>query len=126
MVGMSKRFISEPIEPDTTTCDTASMAVGAPGLPMRFSWRGRTIRVTKVLSSWHQTGACRHGSGERYVRKHWYKVLTDAGSTMTIYFERQPRSRSQRTRRWWLYTEETEGGQPSPPPHSKFASQLNG
>jgi hypothetical protein len=123
---MSRRFISEPIVPDTTTFDTARMAAGEPGLPMRFSWRGRTFRVAKVLNSWRQTGECRHGSGERYVRKHWYEVLTDAGSTMTLYCDRQARSTSQRTRRWWLYTKETEGGEPSPPPHSKIASRCNG
>lgn len=111
---MGKRFISEPIVPDKASFDTGRMAKGEPGLPMRFSWRGRTFCVTKVLKSWHETGECRHGSGERYVRKHCYEVLTDAGSTMTLYCDRQARSRSRRTRRWWLYTEEKEEGGASP------------
>jgi len=34
------------------------------------------------------------------MRKHWFEVLTDSGHTMKIYFERQPRSRSSRSRRW--------------------------
>lgn len=105
---MGKKFIGEVIESEGSTFDTARMAMGEPGLPMRFIWRGNPIRVVRVLRSWRETGPCRHGSGERYVRKHWYEVLTDSGSTMTIYFERQARSRSQRKKRWWLHTEESE------------------
>ena len=104
---MSRQFISEPIKPDTTTFVTARMATGEPGLPMRFVWRGRMFQITEVLETWRKTGPCRHGSGERYVRRHFYKIRTDSGSIMTIYFDRQYRLRSQRTIRWWLLSEET-------------------
>ena len=104
---MGRQFVGEPIEPDPDALDAARMAAGEPGLPLRFHWRGRPVRVTRVLRSWRETGPCRHGSGERYVRKHWYEVRTDAGSTLTIYFERQSRSRADRTRRWWLHAEQT-------------------
>jgi hypothetical protein len=43
----------------------------------------------------------RHGSGERYVRKHWYRVKTTEGPEMKIYFERQRRSSG--GSRWRLY-----------------------
>lgn len=62
------------------------MAAGEPGLPREFVWRGRTVRITAVLRTWRETGPCRHGSPERYVRKHWYEVATDSGGMMKIYF----------------------------------------
>ena len=97
------RFISEPIRPDGETFDTARMAVGGPGLPPRFRWKNETIRIARVLRTWRETGPCDHGSGEAYVRKHWFEVVTDSGQTMTLYFER--RARAGRTQsRWWLFT----------------------
>jgi phosphoribosylglycinamide formyltransferase-1 len=101
---MTEQFVGEPIVPDRATYDPSRMAAGEPGLPARFSWRGQTFRVVEVLKSWRQTGSCRHGSPESYVRKHWYEVLTDSGATMKLYFERQPRSRSDRGKRWWLFS----------------------
>jgi hypothetical protein len=96
-------FISEAIEPVTDLLDTGRMAIGEPGAPNEFTWRGQTIRVMKVLRSWNETGPCRHGSEERYVRKHWYEVVTDSDEIMKIYFERQPKGRRKATR-WWLFT----------------------
>ena len=78
------------------------MAMGEPGLPREFFWRGRTLRILEVRRRWKETGPCRHGSGERYVRKHWYEVVTDADGVMKIYFERQPRG-GPKSARWWLY-----------------------
>lgn len=102
---MPERLISEAIRPMTETADTARMAAGEPGLPCRFVWRGRTIVVTKVLRSWRATGKCRHGSPERYVRKHWYEVETVADGILKIYFERQTRrSSGARAPRWWLFS----------------------
>ena len=75
---MTERFVSEAIVPVTATYDTARMAAGEPGLPRAFTWRGRTVEVAAVLRSWRETGKCRHGSPELYVRKHWYEVVTGA------------------------------------------------
>lgn len=96
------RFVSEPIRPVVATSDTARMAAGEPGLPTEFVWRGRTIRIAAVLRTWRETGPCRHGSGERYVRKHWYEVETVADGRMKLYFERQPQPG--RKPRWWLFS----------------------
>jgi Domain of unknown function (DUF6504) len=101
---MSERFISEPIKPLTETADTARMAIGEPGLPQKFVWRGRTISVKAVLRSWHQSGKCRHGSPELYVRKHWYEVSTVSDGIMKIYFERQARGGRRRGARWRLFS----------------------
>jgi len=103
---MTEEFVSEAIQPVAETIDVAPMAIGEPGLPRQFRWRTRTIHIARVLRTWRETGPCHHGSGEKYVRKHWFEVLTDAGERLKIYFERQARSRKDRSR-WWLYTIDT-------------------
>lgn len=94
-----EQFISEPIKPVKSTFDTSRMAVGEPGLPQEFSWRGKTYRIKKVLETGKKLGPCRHGSGEMYVRKHFYKVETESGEIMTLYFDRQMKTKKAR---WWL------------------------
>ncbi len=101
---MKELFVSEAITPVEGTMDTAAMARGEPGLPMRFIWRGREYAVDAVLDRWKDTSPCKSGSPERYVRKHWYKIRTAGGEETKIYLERQARSRSQAKSRWWLYT----------------------
>ena len=100
---MTERLISEALKPLTETADTSRMPIGEPGLPRKFVWRGRTICVTAVLRSWRETGKCRHGSLEMYVRKHWYEVATESDGFMKLYFERQPR-RGLKGARWWLFS----------------------
>jgi len=53
---MGERFISEAIIPVVSTCDTSRMAIGEPGLPSKFLWRGQTIELVAVLRSWRETG----------------------------------------------------------------------
>ncbi len=101
---MARRFVSEAIQPVVATSDTARMAAGEPGLPQEFRWRGETLRIAHVLRAWKETGPCTSGSGEAYVRKHWYEVVTDTDRRLQIYFERQARARGRRTDRWWLYS----------------------
>lgn len=98
-----KQFVSEPITPVEASFETASMYTGEPGFPRRFVWRGTEYEVVKVLEKWKTAGPCRHGSGERYVRKHWFRVEVAGGAEMEIYFDRQPRVK-QAGRRWWLAT----------------------
>ena len=100
---MSERFVSEPLEPIGAAFDTDAMARGEPGLPRRLRWRDEEIEILEVLRCWRDTGACRHGSGERYLRKHWYEVRTSLGVAMRIYFDRQPRG-GRGAPRWWLYS----------------------
>jgi phosphoribosylglycinamide formyltransferase-1 len=95
-------FICDPLVPEEGTFDADRMAAGEPGLPGRFRWRGERVAVHGVVRTWKDSAACRHGSGERYVNKHWYELATDHG-TMTVYFERSPR-RGPRSARWWLYS----------------------
>jgi len=98
---MRETFVGEPIEPMEGTFRLSEAAIGEPGLPQSFSWRDRQFVIVAVLEKWKEAGDCHHGSGERYVRKHWYRVRTDAGLEMRLYFERQQRSRGSR---WRLFT----------------------
>jgi len=100
---MPDEFIGEPIDPVKGTFDTRAMSRGEPGLPRRFRWRGQEYTVARVLETWKESGPCRHGSGELYLRKHWYRLATEDGVEMTVYFERRARSGHERTTRWWLY-----------------------
>ena len=100
---MPPRFVSQAIQPVKGSFDTARMAAGEPGLPRRFRWGGRTIEIAEVVRTWRSTGPCRHGSGEKYVRRHWYEAVTVDGARVTVYFDRQPRVRNPRIR-WWLFT----------------------
>ncbi len=99
----SGEFVGERLEPLGGTFDRGAMAQGEPGLPRAFRWRGGEHAVAEVLERWKTTGACRSGSDEQYVRKHWYRVRTAAGVEMTLYFERQPRSGRERKSRWWVF-----------------------
>jgi phosphoribosylglycinamide formyltransferase-1 len=98
-----KQFISESITPLEDSFDTRRMGSGEPGLPQRFRWRDQEYEVARVIETWKTTGDCRYGSGEQYVRKHWFRAETTDGREMEIYFDRQPRP-GQKKKRWWLAT----------------------
>ena len=96
-------FVSEPLKPVVSTADPSAMAVGGPGLPHEFIWRGEPLGIAAVLRTWRETGPCKHGSSESYLRKHWFEVQTTSNRRARIYFERQPRGRN-RMNRWWLFS----------------------
>ena len=96
-------FVSEPVEPEPGTFDASAMARGEPGRPEAFTWRGRRHQVADVVSEYKESSP-EGGSGELYLRRHYYEVTTDAGLTMTLYCERQARSSSAAKRRWYVYT----------------------
>lgn len=100
----TEQFVSEPIHPVEGTFDPSGMVRGEPGLPQQFVWRDNEYTVAEVLQVWKEDGPCKSGSSEMYLRKHWYRVATEQGPEMTLYFQRQPRSKSQNKTRWWLYT----------------------
>lgn len=101
---MAEEFVGEPIKPVPGTFHTAGMVRGEPGLPGRFLWKDTEYVVAAVLQVWKEDGPCRHGSGEMYLRKHWFKIATEQGPEMTLWFERQARSKPQNKMRWWLFT----------------------
>jgi hypothetical protein len=97
---MPATFISEPITPDASF-DPLAMARGEPGLPERFRWRGREWIVAEVLETSKEYGDCKHGSGERYVRRHCFRLRTTNGHVLRIYFQRSF-GRARASARWWL------------------------
>ena len=83
------------------------MARGEPGLPHKFNWRNRTWTVAEVLESTKSYGDCAHGSGERYVCKHAYRVRLTTGQILNLYFQRSfGRGRFRTHDRWWIYSME--------------------
>jgi hypothetical protein len=100
----SEEFVSEQILPVAGTGSTAGMARGEPGLPARFTWRDSEYRVIQVLETWKSSGPCRSGANEVYLRRHWYKILTEPAAVMTLYFERQANHPRRPKARWWIYS----------------------
>ena len=65
-----------------------------------------TLRLLILIlprREWRETGPCHHGSGEQYVRKHWYEIEDERGRMMKLYFERQPRGKQSKAR-WRLFS----------------------
>lgn len=83
------RFVSEPIEPNRNSFDTTQISTGVPGIPYEFMWKNKKYNVAKVIETWKSTGKCHSGSGERYVRKHWFRIRVQSGELMTLYCNRQ-------------------------------------
>ena len=97
-------FVSESITPLFDEGTGFPIGPGEPIVPSGFIWREREYRVQSVLETWKESGPCKSGSAERYLRKHWYRVRMTDGTEMEIYFERQARSPKQRKKRWWLFS----------------------
>jgi phosphoribosylglycinamide formyltransferase-1 len=97
-------FVCEPIKPDRGTFDAASLARGVPGLPSGFTWRGTHFAVQELLESWKQSERESHRGGERYYRKHYYRVRTNRGEVLTVYALRHMKPGENPRNRWWLYT----------------------
>jgi hypothetical protein len=106
------QFAGDELTPVSGTSDSAAMARGEPGLPARFTWRGREYRVAAVLSKWKTSGPCKTGGGEQYLRRHWYKLAAEPceprpeadAVTLTVYCERQARGARAAKARWFVYT----------------------
>jgi hypothetical protein len=121
---MNKSFISQPITPEGESFGLGTMAAGEPDLASGFYWKGKSYRILEVKERWKSSGPDRGGSKERYLRKHWFRVIAqrttpvidpaakpgerapEVGETLwelEIYFDRQPTS-SRAKERWWLFT----------------------
>jgi len=95
-----EKLISEPVTPVSGSFNAAAMAQGEPGVPMIFSWRGNEYHIEAILDSWKNLRACRNGSREQYVNKHFFKVRTESGEVMTLYRARTGSKKDV----WTLYT----------------------
>ncbi len=116
---MTDEFISEAIRPVRGRGVAAGTPAGEPVLPGVFLWRGEEYRLLGVLKKWKTSGPCTHGSGERYLRRHYYEVLAAPASAvedapepgvpegamkMTLYCDRRPRGGAAARKRWFVYT----------------------
>ncbi|HHH75613.1 MAG TPA: cytoplasmic protein [Phycisphaerae bacterium] len=104
MTDNKEEFVSEALTPTPGTADASAMAKGEPGLPKRFTWRKQEYRITGVIRKWKTSSPCHHGGNEIYLRRHWYKILTDPPMIMTIYCDRQGKLAKRPKARWWVYT----------------------
>ena len=101
---MKESLISEAIEPLMDETAELPFQAGEPILPSSFRWREREYRIEAILESWKQYSSGSKSMPEHYLRKHWFRVRTDDGSEMKIYFERKARTKGSERSRWWLYT----------------------
>ena len=103
--GTRPQLISEEIGPAPGTFDVADMGRGLPGLPAEFTWRSRPYRLAALLDKWKASGPeVGRLHGQRYLRRHYFRVRTTDGQTMVIYCQRHIASRSRAKARWCLYT----------------------
>jgi len=105
-----ERLISEALRPVFDQNGPAISQPGAPQLPTAFVWRGETWPLLEVIEQGRDVGPCTHGSGEQYVRKHWYLFQSRSGVRMRVYFERRPRGRAVQRRRWLYSLADGDGG----------------
>jgi phosphoribosylglycinamide formyltransferase-1 len=113
--GRKEQFVSEQMLPVAGTGNVRRMAVGEPGLPKRFRWRGQEYVVARVLATWKVSTPEGHkAGGEMYLRRHYYRIQTEQGAVLTVYCERQSRSPRRPKARWWVYTVEEAAGDHGP------------
>ncbi|MBZ0269612.1 DUF6504 family protein [bacterium] len=95
------RFVSEPIEPVTDgTLDAAALSAGEPSLPGAFRWRGELREVREVLEA--GKGYKTEGfSGEKYLKRHEWRLMMDDGAVWQVYFVRGGK-RGSKAARWFL------------------------
>ena len=98
-------FIGEPVTPKPGSFDTSLMATGIPGVPHEFTWRGTEYKIAAIIETWKTVGPCTSGANEKYVRRHYYRVSTTSGDTMTLYCDRHAaRGKNPLKNRWVLYS----------------------
>ncbi len=115
---MPATFISEPLTPEASF-DPLAMSRGEPGLPAKFRWRERNLIVAEVLETSRAYGDCQHGSGERYLRKHCFRLRTTDGLVLRVYFQRTS-GKARASARWWLQSiEVASGGAPPLSPRQR-------
>lgn len=90
-------LVSEPIEVDI---DSMRAGNAAPACPDRFRWHGVDYRVERVVETWKSFSPKKRGHAGRYVRRHYFEVVTGAG-TMTLYCLRSPEPGRPA---WFLYS----------------------
>lgn len=110
------RFIGEEIRVEY---DSPPALEKKPGSPDRFVWLGETYRVEEVLSEWHDftrrgrmarnmrpdhaLAAARRGSWG--VGRDYFRIRAGDGRVFDIYYDRSPKTASERKGMWFLFRE---------------------
>jgi len=110
------QFIGEEIQ---VGYDSQPALEKKPGPPDRFVWRGDTYLVREVLSEWHDftrrgrmarnmrpdhaLAAARRGSWG--VGRDYFRVRAGDDRIFDIYYDRSPRTASERKGMWFLFRE---------------------
>lgn len=110
------RFIGEAIDVEF---DTPPALEKKPGPPDRFTWAGDTYEIREVMTEWHDftrrgrmarnmrpdhaLAAARRGSWG--VGRDYYRIRTRDGRIFDIYYDRSPRTASERKGMWFLFRE---------------------
>jgi Family of unknown function (DUF6504) len=109
-------YIDEPIEP---LFDKPPALEKIPGCPNGFIWKGETVRITTMLSEWHDYerrgrsaknmrpshAVVAAGRGSWGVGRDWFRVLTETEQIFDIYYDRSPKGSDQRKGEWRLVKE---------------------
>jgi len=78
-------FVGECIRPSGTEFALPA-TVGEPAVPLRFTWQRRDFEVRAVRRRWKGYEPDRtHGSGQRYLRRHWYELGMTDETFWTVY-----------------------------------------
>ncbi len=85
MPSPSPVTIMESIAPEPGSWSVRQMASGEPGVPLRFTWRGRLYEVTRILATRRELEPSPEGRvKERYVKRHVVQVLVSSGEHMWL------------------------------------------
>lgn len=113
------RFIGEAIQVEF---DRPPALEKKPGCPDRFVWRGETYRVVEKLNEWHdysrrghmarnmrpEHAATAERRGSWGVGRDYFRVRTDTGGIFDLYYDRAPKTASDRKGSWFLFREMSE------------------
>jgi len=112
----SVRFIGEPV---VVEFDHPPLLEKKPGCPNRIIWQDTTHQVVEELSEWHDYSrkgrfklnmrpdhaASAEQKGSWGVGRDYYRVRTEAGLILEIYYDRSPRGTKDRKGTWILLRE---------------------
>lgn len=117
-------FVDEPI---TIIYDQPPVMAKSPTCPSGFTWRGQPYRVIEMLETWvdysrrgrfarnmiesHAIMASRRGSWG--VGRFHFIVRVESGRVFQIYYDRAPRSVSDRMGQWFLLGERSHTQRPA-------------
>jgi phosphoribosylglycinamide formyltransferase-1 len=99
------QFVSRPLKALYEAGEGAPVVVGEPVFPKAFVLGPERFEGLTILEKGKAYGPCTHGSGERYLRRHTWRVRTGEGEVLELYFERSRPGvgrAAKRRPRWFL------------------------